>query len=191
LKILSFFSGIQSFTYLSHPVHLFSHSVHILMSPILVSFKSFNIISFSFYIKSLNYILRHSLTLKYLCCVPRNRVPKKGSKISQKRSARQAVRWEGPKGHLETTHQIDRPIKQMSAEQPNEAMLPTNPLVEQPSEARLPTNLITEQPSEAGSPTNPMRWGHRPTSLSSNPARRHPGRVDLVLPNYVDMTGHH
>jgi hypothetical protein len=91
-----------------------------------------------------------------------------------------------------------RPIKQMSVEQPNEARLPTNMLVEQPSDARLSTNLITEQPSETGSPTNPMRQGHRatqqgyrPTSPPSNPARRHPGRVDLVLPNYVDTTGHH
>jgi hypothetical protein len=61
--------------------------------------------------------------------------PKKGAKTSQKWSTCQVIRWEGPKDHPGMAHHIDRPIEQMS--------------VEQPSEARLLINLVTEQPSEA------------------------------------------
>jgi hypothetical protein len=93
----------------------------------------------------------------------------------------QATRREGPKSHLGTARQADRPTEQMFAEQLGEAGLPNNLPDEQPnksglstqrgkdvdqhSEARLPTNLSVEQPSEARLSSN------RPLG---NPTRRQP-----------------
>jgi hypothetical protein len=111
------------------------------------------------------------------CWVPGNRVPKEGPKTSQKWSAYQEVRWEGPKGHMGTTHQVDWPIEQLSAEQPSEARLPTNPPAEPPNEARLPTNLVAEQHSEAMLPTNLPTEQPSEVRLPTNQSSEQPSKM--------------
>jgi hypothetical protein len=78
---------------------------------------------------------------------------------------RQTARWEGPKSHLGTVRQADRPTGQMSVEQPSAAGLPSNLPAEQPSKAGLPCNLSAEQPSEVGLSTHWGEAAHQPSEM--------------------------
>ena len=102
------------------------------------------------------------------CWVPRNRVPKEGSKASQRhprtgRPACQGAWREGPKGHLGTTRQVDRPTEQMFAEQPSEADCRTT----------CSLSFLARRDCQPTCPSsNPARRGYQATGPPSNSARR-------------------